>query len=410
MLVSRRQVYKLLSCLCLIILTLRLQGIITFDFILFDSGKRFSVRDLNIWEWYRNSTIYCGGNCTVYGHRFFKLNYAYLNPSESDHFAIRCKNKDLPSKESMFGNYATALHVKNLRHMDLTNLHVRHAEYRENLVIVVNREYPHNFYHAMTQWFNIFVLSVFFKFEFRKVDILLLDNSPAVHLDVQWATLFANVTKVKHLNTPVIFREAIFSIPGHESPMYYMDQTKMQYVDDFSTEYLNIFGLKSNKILDCSHLTIVLAVRKDYFWHLGEGTFSKRNTERKYKNEDEILKILHNEFKGHTIKTFIAENMSLNKQLAIMTNTDILIGMHGCIMTHAMFMPRHAAIFEMYPKFWKPQKFFRAIAKWRGLHYDYWRNEDKWNEFVDHYTRVPPEVIANYSRKIKNQLCGQQYI
>ena len=394
-----RQIFKILTCLVLMVVMVKYSSIV--EVAMSNIGNRFNVKELNIWDWYHNNTVYCGGNYTLYGHRFFKLKYAFFDVSDNDHFSIECRHKHLPSKEWFFGNYAPAYHTRNLRSVDLTK--AKNAEFRDNLVIVVNREYPHNFYHAMTQWYNIFALSVFFKFDFRKVDILFLDNSPAVHLDAQWAYLFGNVTKAKYLKKPVIFREAIFSIPGHESPMYYMDQDKMQYVEEFSAKYLETFGLNSNKILDCSNLSIVMGVRHDYYWHPG----ILRNTERKYQNENEILDILRNEFKGHTIRTLIAEDMSLNEQLALTTKADILIGMHGCIMTHAMFMPRHGALFEMYPKYWKPKHFFSAIAKWRGLKYTYWRNEFKWNEFIDHYTRIPPEVIRNYSRDIKMQLCGK---
>ena len=39
----------------------------------------------------------------------------------------------------------------------------------------------------------------------------------------------------------------------------------------------------------------------------------KRNTERKFKNEMEIIKTTQDEFKGHSVKTFVAEDMSLNE-------------------------------------------------------------------------------------------------
>ena len=398
--ITKRPIYRVLTCLVLLIVMLRLSGVI--NFAIFDFSDRFSVRDLNVWDWYRNSTVYCGGNYTQYGHRFMKMNFAYFDPSIGQHFSVQCKGKRLPTNEWFHGyNHAPERYTRTLHHLDLDKVG-QAVKVWKNTVIIVHRDYPHNFYHAMTQWFNIFILSKLFKFEFRKVDIIFLDNSPAVHLDAQWALLFGKVIKMKHMNTPVIFKEAIFSIPGHESPMYYMEQNKLQYVEEFSKKYLELFGLESNKQLNCSNLSVVLGIRRDYFMHPGE----KRNTERKYKNEKEITETMKTEFKGHTVRTFIAEDMSLNEQLNVMTKADILIGMHGCIMTHAMFMPKYGAIFEMYPRYWTPQPFFRAIARWRGLKYEFWRNEDNWNEFVDHYTYIPSEVLTNYTRKIKEQMCG----
>ena len=367
-----------------------------------DFSDRFSAKDLNIWEWYRNKDVYCGGNYTQYGHRFMRINHAYFDLSLGEHFSVQCKQKRLPKSEWFYGyNHAPERFTKSLRHLDLDDF--GDVEVWNNTVIVVHRDYPHNFYHAMTQWYNIFILSKFFKFDFKKVDILFLDDGPAVHLDAQWALLFSKVMKMKQMTEkPVIFKEAIFSIPGHESPMYYMEQNKLQYAEEFSKNYLDLFDLNSNKQLNCSALTVVVGIRRDYFMHPGE----KRNTERKFKNEMEVLKTVQDEFKGHSVETLIAEDISLNEQLSIMTKADILIGMHGCIMTHAMFMPKHGAIFEMYPKHWTPQPFFKAIARWRGLKYEFWRNDDSWNEFPDHYTYIPPEVLTNYARRIKETMCG----
>ena len=398
--ITKRPVYRALTCLILLIVMLQISGIINFAAI-FDFSDRFSARDLNVWDWYQKHSVYCGGNYTQYGHRFMKINHAYFDLSLGEYFSVQCKRKRFPKNEWFYGyNHAPKRFTNTLRHLDLDSFN--DVEHWNNTLIVVHRDYPHNFYHAMTQWFNIFILSKFFKFDFTKADIMFLDNGPAVHLDAQWAHLFRKVIKMKHINTPVIFNEAIFSIPGHESPMYYMDQNKLQYVEEFSKTYLELFGLESNNRLDCSALTVVVGVRRDYFMNPDV----KRNTERKFKNENEILRTVQDEFKGHTVRTFVAEDMSLNEQLSVITKADILIGMHGCIMTHAIFMPQHGAIFEMYPKHWTPQPFFRAIARWRGLKYEFWRNEDIWNEFLDHYTYIPREVLTNYTRRIKVQMCG----
>ena len=391
---------RILACVIALIVLLRLLGVINFA-AMFDFSDRFSAKHLNVREWYRNKDVYCGGNYTQYGHRFMKLKHAYFDLSIGEHFSIQCQKQRLPINEWFYGyNHAPERFTKSLRHLALNSF--GEIELWNSTTIVVYRDYPHIFYHAMTQWYNIFILSKFFKFDFRKVEILLLDDGPAVHLDAQWAFLFAKVVKMKQILSPVIFKEAIFSIPGHESPMYYMEQNTLPHVDEFSKNYLELFNLNSNKQLDCSALTVVLGIRRDYFMHPGK----KLNTERKFKNEMEIIKTIQDEFKGHSVKTFVAEDMSLNEQLRITTKTDILIGMHGCIMTHSMFMPKHGAIFEMYPRHWTPQPFFKAITRWRGLKYAFWRNDNEWFEFPDHYTYIPIDVLTHYVRRIKEDMCG----
>lgn len=361
---------------------------------------RFSSRVLDLFEWYNSSTTICAGNYTGYGHRFFKLKSAIYDP-EKNVFSISCDEWSLiktPLRYWFYGDYATLKYTKSLVYRSARDLPM--IENYDNITVVVHREYPHNFYHAMTQWYNIYVLSKLLNFSMKKANILLLDRGPFVHIDSQWKLLFRNVIKASELKSPVYLQNAVFNIPGHESPLYYFDLLKLPFVEEFSEYFLQNFGLKSKHLYNCMNLTITLVMRHDYFLHPGYSS-EKRIAERKFKNEAELLSKLKSEFPGHTVRTLIAEDMSLPDQLKLTSNTDILIGMHGCVLTQTLFLPKHALVLEMYPSFWKIQRFFSSIAKWRNIKHEYWQNKDERNEFASHYTYIPESVISNFAKRAR---------
>jgi hypothetical protein len=46
--------------------------------------------------------------------------------------------------------------------------------------------------------------------------------------------------------------------------------------------------------------------------------------------------------------------------------------MHGAGLTHAIFLPKSAALIELTTSSYYSSDHFAAIAKWRGLHYQRW--------------------------------------
>jgi capsular polysaccharide biosynthesis protein len=126
---------------------------------------------------------------------------------------------------------------------------------------------------------------------------------------------------------------------------------------------------------------------------------------RKFKNEDEILNIVQDLFHGHSINTVILEQMNMKEQINLFSKTDLLIGMHGAGMSHVMFLPQHAAVFETFPNYWGFLKHFKAFSRWRGIKYLGWQNTDPKNEYPDYYTRIPPEVVQSHLEKLKKYLC-----
>jgi glycoprotein 2-beta-D-xylosyltransferase len=98
----------------------------------------------------------------------------------------------------------------------------------------------------------------------------------------------------------------------------------------------------------------------------------------------------------------------MKEQLKFIRKTDILIGMHGAGLTHALFLPKTSGLIELFPQNFRKTfhfyKLFEVIAQRRDLHYSYWENTDDENEMPNYFTRVDPvsflSVVDNMIKKV----------
>lgn len=63
------------------------------------------------------------------------------------------------------------------------------------------------------------------------------------------------------------------------------------------------------------------------------------------------------------------------QQLEITRNTDIFIGMHGAGLTHVLFLPKWASLFELYHC--EDPGCYSDLARLRGVHYLTWEDDSK---------------------------------
>lgn len=71
----------------------------------------------------------------------------------------------------------------------------------------------------------------------------------------------------------------------------------------------------------------------------------------------------------------ISSNILFRDQLKIIHNTDILIGMHGAGLTHLLFLPKWASLFELYNC--EDPSCYLDLARLRGVNYNTWVDKDK---------------------------------
>uniref|UniRef100_A0A672SY08 EGF domain-specific O-linked N-acetylglucosamine transferase n=1 Tax=Sinocyclocheilus grahami TaxID=75366 RepID=A0A672SY08_SINGR len=67
--------------------------------------------------------------------------------------------------------------------------------------------------------------------------------------------------------------------------------------------------------------------------------------------------------------------MPFLEQIRVTHNSDIFFGMHGAGLTHLLFLPDWAVIFELYNC--QDESCYRDLARLRGVHYMTWQKRDK---------------------------------
>lgn len=105
-------------------------------------------------------------------------------------------------------------------------------------------------------------------------------------------------------------------------------------------------------------------------------TLLSRNTDyRNILNEEELIEGLKNNSNYYVRKVTYNRNMHFKKQLEITHNTDIFIGMHGAGLTHLLFLPDWAVVFELYNC--EDENCYLDLARLRGVKYLTWQDKSK---------------------------------
>lgn len=105
-------------------------------------------------------------------------------------------------------------------------------------------------------------------------------------------------------------------------------------------------------------------------------TLLSRGTQyRKILNEDKLIDAMNTDTRLSVRKVNFHWHMPFIEQLQISHNTDILIGIHGAGLTHMLFLPDWAAVFEIYNC--DDEACYRDLAHLRGVRYFTWENLDK---------------------------------
>ena len=90
---------------------------------------------------------------------------------------------------------------------------------------------------------------------------------------------------------------------------------------------------------------------------------------------------------------------TIQEQMKIVRNTDILIGAHGAGLTHSLFLPEESVLVELFFIGFH-SSFFRNMAKWRGIHYLAYQNEKQENvvDRESHWTKIDPNDFVQMVR------------
>jgi len=194
----------------------------------------------------------------------------------------------------------------------------------------------------------------------------------------------------------------VWSIVGYSSPMTAYLGPYPPLLEEFRTFFLASFDIADRRP-DSSPVLFIW--RRDYVAH-------PRNpsgfVQRKVSNEAKLIQYIRQNMPEIEARGVQIDVLPMRDQLQLVVNAGILVGVIGAGLTHALFLPRGAALLELAPNsMWDDSRHFEAIAFWRGLVYLRWTNNDDTleNESQGLFT-VPPPIVTESLNKIRRQMCS----
>ena len=390
--------------------------------------KNNNLMEYPVKKWIKNAHAQCSDQFTGYGNLFVHLKNAIIDPTlaigrkggeeipdvlnqpEKDeylklkygYFKLNCSRKIIHykfNKKDHLNSWIlnTRFSVGNSQKSGVA------PNVSDKFTIAITRYEYVNMYHTMTDLYNAFLMLVIFQQEPSNVTVLWVDAHPRGGLDAVWHNLFGDVRRAGDLQQKTLYRNLVWGITGYFSPLNDHLRPTVPYLEEFRDFFLKQYNVADNKVLDCSALSILIIWRRDYIAHPRN---PKGVVGRKIKNEKEIEISLRETFPAHHIRSEQMDILDMKDQLEIIANTDILIGMHGAGLSLSLFMPRHGALVELYPRYWSTRNIhFKAMASWRGLHYRKWQNLDRKLEFKNQLTHIPPERVLKMVEDVISKMC-----
>ncbi|XP_075526517.1 EGF domain-specific O-linked N-acetylglucosamine transferase-like isoform X6 [Dermacentor variabilis] len=102
---------------------------------------------------------------------------------------------------------------------------------------------------------------------------------------------------------------------------------------------------------------------------------SRGTKHRRILNEDELLAAARKLPDASVQRVHFNHATDFRHQIEVMANTDVLIGMHGAGLTHVLFQPDWAVLFEIYNC--DDPVCYKDLARLRGVRYLTWENTTK---------------------------------
>lgn len=136
-------------------------------------------------------------------------------------------------------------------------------------IAFMRREYA-NLYHTVNDWYNIFLLMVFFDKQPQETNIVLVDAHPKGKLDSVWPILFNSSRMLSELNPRTMFTTMVWGMQGYNSVLkepFLFSEASHLLLEEFRTFFLDRFQLNAQRQLNCSSVSVLFIWRHDYLAH-----------------------------------------------------------------------------------------------------------------------------------------------
>ncbi len=289
---------------------------------------------------------------------------------------------------------------------------IAYDEIVEHPVLFVTREgdESRNAFHAMTDFLNAFETILVANNDARDIarqdlEIVLLDNAEPSWLDPLWPRMFAPGRGVRRVGDfsgkRVLFRRALFSAPGYQSFLFAAYRTRenarpepVGMLDAFSALVLRSSGLSPAAPRAAGPLRIAFVSRRSYDSHGYMG--------RQIANEAACLEAL-TAIGDVDVRLIDFARHSLDAQIRMARDTDLLIGAHGAALTHMLWTRPHAGVMEIVSADGPRWRMFPNMASWTGRPY---AAIDAPERSIDNGTELTVDVdqFANAARDLVAQV------
>uniref|UniRef100_A0A8C1LGN9 EGF domain-specific O-linked N-acetylglucosamine transferase n=1 Tax=Cyprinus carpio TaxID=7962 RepID=A0A8C1LGN9_CYPCA len=224
-----------------------------------------------------------------------------------------------------------------------------------------------NMYHHFCDFVNLYISQHLNNSFSRDINLVMWDTSLYGYGDLFSETWQAftdyDIIHLKNFDSKrVCFRDAFFSL-----------LPRMRYGLFYNTPLIS----------DCHSEGLFKAFSQHVLYRLGvsqDGPKVNMLEIHTHTNKDHDLIPLINALK--TVPLFEVKlvdykykEMPFLEQIRVTHNSDIFIGMHGAGLTHLLFLPDWAVIFELYNC--QDESCYRDLARLRGVHYMTWQKRDK---------------------------------
>ena len=231
--------------------------------------------------------------------------------------------------------------------------------------------------------------------------IIWLDGHAEGSLDTVWKDLFGvapvHIKQLERNINGMMFHDAIvvntMSAIGDEGYHNYdwrRYRTRHTYNCTLDPNHHTLVAFR-DFVLQRHHLTrkslftrlpkqMTLLVRKDFYMAHPR---SNGHTDRTLWNVTDDVEYLQSLYPDYKLTVVSFEGVAFRQQLAIMTQTDLFVSVHGAGNVHTLFLPDHATFIEYIPSTFRKRMRFRYLAECLNLTYiakKAWAVQDNLNQ------------------------------
>ncbi|KAF1318943.1 hypothetical protein FI667_g13491, partial [Globisporangium splendens] len=232
-------------------------------------------------------------------------------------------------------------------------------------VILISRRDDHNPFFQVSNALNAWIVAKSLNWDFNRIRVVHFDAGYPSPVDALHQKLLAPkhdiVTGASLMGKRVVFKSDAMLAPWEVSGpmMQHLNDREPCYnsemMKDFRSLSLQLLGVAPTKqhIVDTidennpkrSSSTVVVTV-------ITRRPYKGRTVQRVWRNEDQILDKLREEYADLNVVFQSVEfvDLTLDKQMQVIINSDVVIGMHGAGMVNVLWARPETLVIEIFPR------------------------------------------------------------